>query len=72
MLPVMVSPITNRVFALMNILSSSSTRITDVAFEVPPVMVSPGSNLPVVPLPLSNTILSALLDPDKFVPSKTK
>ena len=39
------------------VLPKSSTRILAVAFDVPPVIVSPTTNLPSVPAPLSKTIL---------------
>ena len=39
------------------VLPKSSTRTFAVAFDVPPVIVSPTTNLPSVPAPLSKTIL---------------
>ena len=49
-----------------------STSIVAVAFDVPPVMVSPTSNLPVVPAPDSRTIFSPALELSKSVASKRR
>ena len=59
--PVIVSPVINCCCEVMNNLGvvafpRSSTRTSAVALEVPPVIVSPTMNLPVVPVPLSNTM----------------
>ena len=58
--PVTVSPIANfccdEIKSLL--LPRSSTRTSAVAFDVLPVIVSPTTNLPVVPLPTSVLILS--------------
>ena len=69
--PVIVSPSINRWLAVMNNCSSLSTSIVAVALLVAPVIVSPISNLPVVPLPLSKTILLSLFEPNRSVESKT-
>ena len=58
----MVSPVINfccDVIKSLELLSfpKSSTRTVAVAFDVPPVMVSPASNLPSLPAPFSKTIL---------------
>ena len=59
--PVMVSPVLNFCWEVMNnlgfvALPKSSTRTLAVALDVLPVMVSFTVNLPVVPVPSSRTI----------------
>ena len=58
--PVIVSPFINFCWPLTykNAFLESSTRIVAVAFDVPPVIISPLVNWPVVPSPVSVTILS--------------
>ena len=58
--PVMVSPVSNLCCPLTYKYAflESSTRTVAVALEVPPVTISPTTNRPVVPSPISVTILS--------------
>ena len=50
----------------------SSTRTVAVALEVPPVIVSPASNLPSLPAPFSKTILLPSMSNAKDSDSNSK